>query len=147
MNYQNQDNVFVGIIDNDGVICQYANSRKGSAVGIDLQREKELQAQISEMQEVIENYYSKLVEVGVIVPEKSPAEIAQAAAEQQLELARQQAAQQAEMNASLLDAVKSLKSEIAGLKTARSASDNKPVTTYPIKNRKQSARTEVGDND
>jgi len=125
MNYQNQDNVFVGIIDNDGTIYQFANHRKGAVVGIDMHREKEMQGQIGEMQEIIENYYQKLIEVGVIVPEKTPAEIAQAAAEEQLEIARQQA----EINTSLLDAVKTLQSEIQNLKN---------------KDKKTTAKTEGG---
>jgi len=111
MNYD-QAQPFVAVIDNMGIVYQTDSGRKRTAIGVDLQRESELLGQIGEMQDVIDNYYQALVKAGIIIPEKTPEEIAQAAAAEQLALAKEQAEQQAQINAALLDAVKSLQSEI-----------------------------------
>lgn len=103
--YGYMDNVFTAVIDEQGVIWEAGTGRKRQAVGVDAQREQEYQAQITEMQGVIENYYNKLVELGAIIPPKSAEQIAQ-----------EQAIQQSEINQKLLEAIRSLQSEIGELK-------------------------------
>jgi len=130
MDYRNQHDhaqPWVGITDLDGTIYAYNSGRKGQAIGVDLQREKELLSQIGDMQDVIENYYSKLVELGAIVPEKSPEQVAKEAAEEQLRIAREQSEQQAIVNQALLDAVSSLKAEIAEIKKPSSVAKSETV--------------------
>jgi len=118
---------FVAVIDNTGTIYQTDSGRKRTAIGVDLQRENELLEQISDMQEVLDNYYQKLVELGAIVPEKSPEEIARETADRQLELAREQAEQQAEINSKLLNAIGALQSEIADMKQNKSSVNSEIV--------------------
>lgn len=77
------DNIFTGEIDENGVIWEVSTGRKRQVVGIDTQKEQEYQQAITEMQETIDNYYAKLVEIGVIKPPKTAEEIAREAAEQQ----------------------------------------------------------------
>ena len=122
---------FVAVIDTSGVIYQTDSGRKRQAVGVDLQRESELTGQIEEMQEVIENYFQKLVELGAIVPEKSPEQVAREAAEEQLRIAREQSEQQARINAALLDAVNELRSEIAEMKQAPTVVKSETVEEHP----------------
>jgi F0F1-type ATP synthase membrane subunit b/b' len=93
------------MIDENGTIWEAGVGRKRQAVGIDSQREQELTAQITEMQEVIDNYYNKLVELGAIEVPKTAEQIA-----------REQAAQQAEINKQLLEAISSLKEEVRAFK-------------------------------
>lgn len=99
------DNIFTAMIDEQGTIWEAGTGRKRQAVGIDAQKEQDYQTQIAEMQGVIENYYGKLVELGAITPPKSAEQIAQ-----------EQAAQQTEINRTLLEAIQGLQSEIRGLK-------------------------------
>ena len=139
---------FVAVIGNDGTIYQYNQGRRGQAVGVDNQKLQEIEnehlAEKTDMLEVADKLYQELVDAGLRTVPKSPEEIAKEAAEAQLELARQQASQQAEITASLLNAVKSLQDEIIGLKAANTALDSKPGTSYPInKNKKQSVKPEV----
>ncbi|MCL2377810.1 MAG: hypothetical protein FWC77_01650 [Defluviitaleaceae bacterium] len=126
MNYQN---TFVAEISKDGNIY---NARSGALVGIDSEKAQEVESvfekEKTEMLEVIENYHSKLVELGVIVPEKSPAEIVQAAMEEQLALARQQAQQQSEINAEMLLMMKTMQDKMDTLEAAQNASNGKPET-------------------
>ena len=145
MNYQN---TFVAEISKDGNIY---NARSGALVGIDNEKAQEMESvfekEKAEMLGLIENYYNKLVELGVIVPEKSPAEITQAAMEEQLTLARQQAQRQAEINAEMLSMMKTMQEEMNTLKASQGVSGGKPETVYPLKNKRQSAKlgTEVAD--
>lgn len=99
------DNIFTAMIDEAGVIWEAGTGRKRQAVGIDAQKEQDYQSQISEMQGIIDNYYNKLVELGAIVPPKTPEQIAQ-----------DQAAQQSEINLKLLEAINSLQAELGELK-------------------------------
>jgi hypothetical protein len=115
MSYQKAE-PFVAVIDKDGVIYQNVSGRKGAAVGIDLQREGKLLEQIEKMQDIIDNYYNKLVEVGVIVPPKTAEEVAKEAADEQLRIFREQAEEQSKINNTVLDALKALRSEIAEIK-------------------------------
>jgi len=128
---------FVAIITSDGTIFQYANGRKGQAVGIDNQKAQEMEcdfaAQATDMQEVIDKLYQELVDAGLRTRPKTEIDIAN----EQLELTRQQAQQQAEINASLLDAVKSLQNEIKGLRVAQDAPDSKAEASYPINKKKK----------
>lgn len=71
--YDNQS-FFTGAIDNSGVIFQVSAGRPNRKVGIDNEKEQDYVKQINEQQDIIENYYNKLVELGEIVPEKTPEE-------------------------------------------------------------------------
>lgn len=62
------NNVFTGAIAEDGTIYIMTAGRRGEAVGIDNQR-------VEEMQEIIDKYYNKLVELGVIKLPKTPEQI------------------------------------------------------------------------
>jgi hypothetical protein len=92
-----EQNIFTAIIDQEGTIYAAGTGRQRQVVGIDTQKEQEYLNTISSMQETIDNYYNKLVELGVINPPKTPEQIA-----------LEQAAQQAEINAKLLDAINGL---------------------------------------
>lgn len=122
------DNIFTAIIDEQGVIWEAGTGRKRQAVGIDAQKEQEYQAQISEMQGVIDNYYNRLVELGEINPPKSADQIAQ-----------EQAAQQAEINQALLEAISSLKSELGELRNGDSRNSNES-SINPIQQDSQNNR-------
>ena len=97
-------NIFTGMIDTDGTIYEAGTGRKRQKIGVDSQREEELVKQIAEMQEVLESYYNKLVELGEIVPPKTAEQIA-----------LEQAEQQREINLTLLDAIENLKNEVKAL--------------------------------
>ena len=91
-----QGNNFVAILDTEGNIHQV--ERSGNIhVGVDLQTIAELKNEIQEQQEVIENYYNKLVELGVIEVPKTAEEIALDVAEKQLKLAEETALNQQKM--------------------------------------------------
>jgi len=125
MNYQN---TFAAEIAKDGTIY---NTRTGVPVGVDNQRVRDMEAEhaneIAEAAEVADRLYQELVDAGLRVVKKTPEEIARDAAEQQLTLAREQARQQAEINESLLGAIKGLQAEISGLKATKDELDKHPV--------------------
>ena len=134
------DGRYIVAIDKDGRIFEVSSGRKGQLVGIDRQREEELLAQISDMQAVIDNYYAKLVDLGEIIPPKSPDEIAKEAAEAQLELlkcqigeqnrlSKAQQNEQSQINAALLDAVRGLTSKIESLEGKDAPSENKAANS------------------
>lgn len=101
------DNLFTGMLDLDGTIYT-ANMRSNrTKIGIDTEREQELLNQINEQEEIIKNYYDKLVSLGVIEIPKTPEQIAQ-----------EQAEQQAIINQQLLEAIGALNAEIKELKGA-----------------------------
>lgn len=112
----NQENTFVAIIDRDGNIRDMSAGRRGDIVGVDYQREDEYKRTISEMQETLDNYYTKLVEIGAITIPKTPEEIAREAAAEQLRIAQDQAQQQSQINQALMNAIENLSSEVKGLK-------------------------------
>lgn len=112
----NSNDTFVALIDQNGMIRDMSTGRRGEIIGVDYQRESEYKATIAEMQETIENYYGKLVELGAIAIPKSPEQIAQEAAAEQLRMAQEQAAQQADINQALLGAIESLNAEVRELK-------------------------------
>ena len=95
---------FTAMIDTTGIIYEAGIGRKRQAVGIDIQREQEYQKQIADMQAVIDNYYAKLVELGAIVPPKTPEQIAQ-----------EQAAEQKVINQSLMAAIQELSQKVGEL--------------------------------
>lgn len=112
----NTENTFVALIDQNGMIRDMSAGRRGEVIGVDYQKEDEYKRTIAEMQETLDNYYNKLVELGAIAVPKSPEQIAQEAAAEQLRLAQEQAAQQAEINQALLGAIESLNAEVKELK-------------------------------
>jgi hypothetical protein len=107
------ENMFYGIIDLDGNIFELNGHRKGKQVGVDLEKEQDYIKEIAERDEIIENYYNKLVEIGVIVPPKTAEQIA-----------IEQADEQREINKQLLQAITGLQSE---LKSLKGKTDNEPI--------------------
>lgn len=122
----NSENTFVAMIDSNGMIRDMSTGRRGEIIGVDYQKEDEYKRTIAEMQETLDNYYSKLVELGVIAIPKSPEIIAQEAAAEQLRLTQEQATQQAKINEAILGAIENLNAEMKELKTnGRSGNDVK----------------------
>lgn len=113
----NSDNTFVALIDQNGFIRDMSTGRRGEIIGIDCQKEEEYKATIAEMQETLDNYYGKLVELGAITVPKTPEQIAQEAAAEQMRFVQEQAEQQATINQALLKAVEGLNAELKELKT------------------------------
>jgi hypothetical protein len=111
---------FTAMIDTSGVIYEAGIGRKRQAVGIDIQREQEYQKQIADMQKVIDNYYDKLVELGAIVPPKTPEQIAQ-----------EQAMEQAQINQGLMAAIKELTQKVSELSNGSTGHSDEysPVTS------------------
>lgn len=103
MQYYGKDNIFTASIGQDGVIYQEKSGGQ-VPVGADMQT-------VQEMQATIDNYYEKLVEVGIIKKEKTAEEIAQE------QLAQQQQINQTLMESqqSLMAMVKDLNEKIGGL--------------------------------
>jgi hypothetical protein len=104
-NIYNQQNIFTGIIDLDGNIYEVNGYRKGNPIGVDLQKQREYEQTITEMQGRLDEYYSKLVELGVITPPKTAEQIAM-----------EQAQEQQKINQGLLEAITDLKNEISELR-------------------------------
>lgn len=123
------DNIFTGILDENGTIWEAGTGRKRQIIGVDTQREQELLGRISEIQERLDQYYNKLVEVGVITPPKSPEQIAQ-----------ETAAQQTAINQALLDAVNSLKSEIRELKCGGTVGNGDELSDEPVRQDSKGSR-------
>jgi hypothetical protein len=130
-------NPFVALISEDGTIYETNGGRARSAVGVDLQREGELLKTISDMQETLDNWYPKMVEHGYIVPEKTAADIA-----------REQAAEQAEINRMLIKEIKGLKSWMINAPKNNNGYlvvDEQSEPKYPLKNKKQTAKEAATD--
>ena len=123
------DGKYLVFISQDGKIYEVSSGRKGQYVGIDKQLEDELRTQISEMQEVLDSYYSKLVELGEIIPPKSPDEIAREAAEAQVQMMQTQLAEQSEINRALLDAVRGLTSKVEALEGKDTHDEKEPASS------------------
>jgi len=84
-------NVFMATIDKDGNIMQIDRATSTNVIiGRDLQAFAEQQEIINSQQEIIDNYYNKLVELGVIEIEKTAEEIALETANKQIEIANKQ---------------------------------------------------------
>jgi len=96
---------FTAGIDTDGTIYEIGLDRRCKAVGIDLERATELSRDIEQLKEITEDYYNKLVELGAIVPPKTAEEIA-----------REQAAEQAEINKELIATLREMRLELNELK-------------------------------
>lgn len=102
--YNFNKDTFLASIDREGnIIHEGANGRK--KIGVDVQT-------ADEMQGVIDNYYNKLVELGVFVKEKTPEEIAQELAREQLEISQKRAEEQAEINQALLAEIRNLNKRV-----------------------------------
>ncbi|MCL2053802.1 MAG: hypothetical protein FWG90_05085 [Oscillospiraceae bacterium] len=97
---------FMAVISEDGTIYEWESGtrRTRHIVGCDSQREEEYLAEISELGEKLESYYNKLVELGVIIPPKSAEEIA-----------KEQAAEQAEINRLLLEELRKINKKVEKL--------------------------------
>lgn len=125
----NTENTFVALIDQNGYIRDMSVSRRGDIVGIDYEKEEEYKSTIADMQEPLDSYYNKLVEIrkylidkyndvdmvsqlSAFAPPITPEMIAQEAAAEQLRIAQEQSAQQA----ALLNAIESLSAEVKELK-------------------------------
>lgn len=105
-------NVFTGMIDENGDIWDFVSGRKNTKIGIDLQKEASLQRDNEDLQEIVENYYNKLVEVGVITKPKTAEEIAQ----EQISLIQNKLDEQTAINASLLDALQQINADLKEVK-------------------------------
>lgn len=119
MNYGNlsyNNSIFTGDIDKDGTIYSVGAGRERLKVGIDAQREQDLLQTITEMQETLENWKPKMIEHGYIKIQKSPEEIARDIADEQIKIAKEQAAQQAQINQALLQAITTLQNQIGEMK-------------------------------
>lgn len=125
-------NIFTAMISEDGTIYETSTGRKRQPIGIDMQKEQEYQVQIAEMQGTIDNYFEKLVELGVIQIPKTPEEIAT----EQLRIAQEQAEQQAQINQSLLEAINSLKTELKEMKADEHDRDS---SEFGIKSNRQNS--------
>lgn len=90
--------IFPAIIDKNGVIWYVENGRKKETVGFDNSLKEE-------MEETIENYYNKLVELGVIAIPKTQEEIVQ-----------EQMAMQIDMNKKMLNVINEIRKEVNELK-------------------------------
>jgi len=112
MAYGYPENIFTGMIDEQGFIWEAGTGRKRQVIGIDAQKEQEYQQTISQMQETLDNYREKLIELGVIQVPKTPEELAS----EQLRIAQEQSEQQAEINKALLEAISGLQSQIKEMK-------------------------------
>lgn len=100
MVYSNINNTFVACLEDDKIYQLNTFTNQKAQIGFSAKAYKELQ-------EICDKYYSKLVEVGVIVPPKTPEEI--------------QAEQQKAMS-ELLQVVQQLKTEVEVLKNGHQAS-------------------------
>lgn len=116
MAYNDSNNTFVALIDSNGMIRDMSTGRRGEVIGVDYQKEDEYKRTIAEMQETLDNYYGKLVELGAITIPKTPEQVAQEAAAEQLRFVQEQAEQQATINQALLKAVEGLNAELKELK-------------------------------
>lgn len=116
------NSIFTADLDKDGTIYSIGTGRERIKVGVDAEKEQEYLRTISDMQEPLDNYYQKLIEIrqylidryddrdmvsqlAAFAPRKSPEEIAQETAQEQMRLAQEQAAQQAKINQALLEAI------------------------------------------
>ena len=91
--YDPTNNTFMATIDKNGTIWSITGRERG-IVGIDTQRETELIKEKSDIEETLQQYYDRLVELKEIIPEKTPEELAREVAEEQLRLSKEQSEQQ-----------------------------------------------------
>lgn len=124
-------NYYSVMIDTNGDIYQINGYQKAGKIGIDTRKELDYTNTISEMQETLDGYYNKLVELGVITPPKSAEEIAAEAAEQQNAVMVQ-----------MLETMQSMQNEIATLKCPDNKSSEKPANK--AKASKTAEQTEMG---
>lgn len=138
------DGVYTAVVDEYGEIWEMVGYQKSRKLGVDIHKEKELLQTIEEIQEPLDNYYNKLIEIrkylidvyndkdmvnqlSAFAPVISAEQIAKEAAEEQIRLAQdtaseqlrmaqEQAYQQSIINNELLDAIKKLSGEVANLK-------------------------------
>ena len=88
-------NVFMARLDKDGNIYQVDKvTNSDVVVGVDMQTVKEFEDTITSQQDVIDNYYNKLVELGVIEVAKTSEQIALESAEKQLKIVQDTAEKQ-----------------------------------------------------
>ena len=126
-------NIFTAMISEDGTIYQASTGRQRQAVGIDSQREQDYIKQIAEMQGVIDNYYTKLVELGAIIPQKTAEDIA-----------REQAIEQAEINKGLMSAIQDLTAKVSELSSKSNDTPTKSVETSNIEDKSIDKRDAKG---
>lgn len=95
------ENIFTGIIGDNGDIFLASSSREQKKVGIDNRREGELIQEIRERDEaiqdrdeLIENWRTVLIENGLLEIPKTPEELAQEMAQEQLKTVQESAAEQ-----------------------------------------------------
>ncbi|MBQ8691298.1 MAG: hypothetical protein IJ516_05695 [Phascolarctobacterium sp.] len=101
---------FIGYVDNEGTIYQF-NTMTGARLPVGVTH-----SVYNELQGICDGYYDKLVELGVIKPQKTQEQIIE---EQQAALAKQQEAMD-----EMLSIMKDLKKEVEVLRNGRS--ENRP---------------------
>jgi hypothetical protein len=133
-------NVFTGIIDDSGNIWDFVGGRKNAQIGIDLQKEQALQKDLVDLQEIVDNYYSKLVELGVITRPKSAEEIAQ----EQINLIQNKLDEQTAINLSLVDTLQKINEDLKEMRSGNGnyGHDNKQSSSSA---RKKSSGIKAGD--
>jgi len=133
-------NVFTGIIDDSGNIWDFVGGRKNAQIGIDLQKEQALQKDLVDLQEIVDNYYSKLVELGVITRPKSAEEIAQ----EQINLIQNKLDEQTAINLSLVDTLQKINEDLKEMRSENGTygHDNKQSSSST---RKKPDRVKKGD--
>lgn len=118
-----ENGIYTVIVDANGDIYEHAGYQRGRKLGIDIRQEARLYEEnqalsqnVTELTEVLENWRPIMIETGHLVIPKTPEEIAQEMAQEQIRIIQEQKAQQDEINRVLLDSVRQSNAAIQGLK-------------------------------
>ena len=111
-NYPKASNIFTGVIDESGNIYSTGYGRDRNLVGVDMQKYNELNAQITDMQSTLDEYFNRF---GALEPLKTEAELK---AEEDMRIMQQEREEQREINQAMLSAIQNLTAEISALKTS-----------------------------
>lgn len=157
------ETLYTVIIGDDGVIWDMSSGRKRQALGVDRQVEEEFKKALSEQQEVINEYCNKLIEIrkylikmyndkdmvnqlSAFEIKKTPEEIAQETANEQLRIIKQQNEQQTKINEALLNAFTNLQIELKELKSNGDCRHGDKLSTEQIRNDSPKVRKKPGRN-
>ena len=129
-----EQSYFTAIIARDGTIMTAGLGREQQKIGIDSQREAELLNEIQSLDARLKEYYERLVELGDIVPPKSAEQIAY-----------EQAAEQAKINAALLETLEIMNKKIELLEGGISNAGSSPVVSEkPVRKNSPKTRNAAG---
>lgn len=126
------DKYYTVYVEANGDICEMSGYQKGEKLGVDIREEAKYIQAISEMQEPLESYYQKLIEIrkylidkyndkemvdqlSAFAPQKSAEQIAEEAAAEQFRLMQEKAEEQAKINEALLNSNNALLQSIQNL--------------------------------